>query len=487
MDRHFLPRFTRCLSSSGPSSGPSRPLNVPVLSLFLKVPVLSLMCLSFLWGAVRRYAARRHARGTRHSECERPRGHGPGRREALWRSRRRRWHRPRGPTRHVPRRPRPQRRGKDDNGRDSRGSDPTRTAASVDRAGSAPGAATIARLRSRSAWAFSSRRRELEREARRCFETDADVPQLLPRRPHGSRRRSLATIGLEDKARTPASRRSPAGRSSVCRIGCALLNRPEILFLDEPTTGLDPQARRTAVGRRSRPSRPSGGTVVLTTHYMEEAERLADDLDHRRPRPSDRRGSPVSEHHRLARGRAASSSFSLLDADARQLSPEELTRGFRGRAVRHVARRARFSLSVMHTQVHHRPALFADCSSDGVWCWRTCATHRPDAGGRLRHLSPESTCATDDEDESSDALDEIRPADQGAQVLLVPARAGGDLLGLRLPDRPRRGCWASRSDRAASSRASFGRRSCEGEGARAALLEALRAWTSPSECEVYDE
>jgi ABC-2 type transport system ATP-binding protein len=58
-------------------------------------------------------------------------------------------------------------------------------------------------------------------------------------------------------------------------IACALVGNPDILFLDEPTTGLDPQSRRqlwdvisTFKGR--------GGTVVLTTHYMEEAERLCD-------------------------------------------------------------------------------------------------------------------------------------------------------------------------------------------------------------------
>ncbi len=58
-------------------------------------------------------------------------------------------------------------------------------------------------------------------------------------------------------------------------VACALVSRPDLLFLDEPTTGLDPQSRRQLwdiIGR----FREAGGSVLLTTHYMEEAERLCD-------------------------------------------------------------------------------------------------------------------------------------------------------------------------------------------------------------------
>jgi lipooligosaccharide transport system ATP-binding protein len=53
----------------------------------------------------------------------------------------------------------------------------------------------------------------------------------------------------------------------------ALLNRPELLVLDEPTTGLDPQARHM-IWQRIRQLRSEGVTVLLTTHYMEEASQL---------------------------------------------------------------------------------------------------------------------------------------------------------------------------------------------------------------------
>lgn len=84
----------------------------------------------------------------------------------------------------------------------------------------------------------------------------------------------IALVGLEDQRKRPAGALS-GGQAQRLSLALALVNRPEIVFLDEPTTGLDPQARISLWGLIER-VRAEGVTVVLTTHYMEEAERLCD-------------------------------------------------------------------------------------------------------------------------------------------------------------------------------------------------------------------
>jgi ABC-2 type transport system ATP-binding protein len=65
------------------------------------------------------------------------------------------------------------------------------------------------------------------------------------------------------------------GQKQRLALACALVADPEIFFLDEPTTGLDPQSRRQ-LWELIEGVKAAGKTVVLTTHYMEEAERLCD-------------------------------------------------------------------------------------------------------------------------------------------------------------------------------------------------------------------
>lgn len=77
-------------------------------------------------------------------------------------------------------------------------------------------------------------------------------------------------FGLSDIWKRPFGKLS-GGQKRKCEIARAILNRPEILILDEPTTGLDPQTR-TAIWKLIRDMQTQQGmTVFLTTHYMEEA------------------------------------------------------------------------------------------------------------------------------------------------------------------------------------------------------------------------
>lgn len=87
---------------------------------------------------------------------------------------------------------------------------------------------------------------------------------------------TIARVGLSDDARTRASRLS-GGRRRRLDVALAIVGRPELLFLDEPTTGFDPKARREFWGLVEGLSE-GGTTVLLTTHYLDEAAHLADDV-----------------------------------------------------------------------------------------------------------------------------------------------------------------------------------------------------------------
>jgi ABC-2 type transport system ATP-binding protein len=85
---------------------------------------------------------------------------------------------------------------------------------------------------------------------------------------------AVARVGLEEKAHTYIDKLSGGQRQRLA-VATALVGDPELLFLDEPTTGLDPQSRRQ-LWEVIRSLKERGRTVVITTHYMDEAERLCD-------------------------------------------------------------------------------------------------------------------------------------------------------------------------------------------------------------------
>ncbi len=85
---------------------------------------------------------------------------------------------------------------------------------------------------------------------------------------------AIARVSLQEKAHARVGKLSGGQRQRLA-VACALVGDPELMFLDEPTTGLDPQSRRQ-LWDIIRDFRRQGRTILLTTHYMDEAEKLCD-------------------------------------------------------------------------------------------------------------------------------------------------------------------------------------------------------------------
>ena len=147
----------------------------------------------------------------------------------------------------------------------------------------------------------------------------------------------LSTVGLEDKANTTVGKLS-GGQQQRFTIAATLVNAPEVVFLDEPTAGLDPQARRN-LWDFVQSINSQGRTIVLTTHYMEEAEFLCNRvaiMDHGRivtldtptnlvrslPAPYEVRASTLNEF----------SSNDLTDLDCVTEGLDDQNQGFRLRS-----------------------------------------------------------------------------------------------------------------------------------------------------------
>jgi ABC-2 type transport system ATP-binding protein len=162
----------------------------------------------------------------------------------------------------------------------------------------------------------------------------------------------LRLVELEEKRAVWVNKLS-GGQKQRLSVACALVSRPELLFLDEPTTGLDPQSRRQlwdVIGR----FRAAGGTVLLTTHYMEEAERLCDRvaiLDHGRTLAL---GSPQTLIASLGAEHVVE--FAVADGAGDVLATPELATLPGVRAVRAGPDRSALTVSEVHRAV---PALLA--------------------------------------------------------------------------------------------------------------------------------
>ena len=121
----------------------------------------------------------------------------------------------------------------------------------------------------------------------------------------------LERVGLSDKAETRSDRLS-GGQLQRLAIACALVHEPEVVFLDEPTAGVDPQARRN-LWDLLRGLNAEGRTLVLTTHYLDEAEALCDRV-------------AIMDHGRILKMDTPAALVRGLDAPVRiYVAPHEVT------------------------------------------------------------------------------------------------------------------------------------------------------------------
>ena len=126
-------------------------------------------------------------------------------------------------------------------------------------------------------------------EADRAREPRASSPATT--RARATRTRSIEIVGLAEKA-DARCRTLSGGQKRRLDLGLALVGNPELVFLDEPTTGFDPGARRAA-WETIRNLRSLGTTILLTTHYLDEAEQLSDRVAVLREGGSSASGTPA--------------------------------------------------------------------------------------------------------------------------------------------------------------------------------------------------
>ena len=169
----------------------------------------------------------------------------------------------------------------------------------------------------------------------------------------------LRRVALEEKRKAWVMHLS-GGQHQRLSVACTLVSDPEVLFLDEPTTGLDPQSRRQ-LWELVAEFRDAGGTVMLTTHYMDEAHRLCDRVaivDHGKVIAL---GTPRELIAMLKAEHVVE--FSLESAGSVSIEPDSLTALPGVRQARREASAYALNVSEVHVTI---PALLAELQRLGV-------------------------------------------------------------------------------------------------------------------------
>jgi ABC-2 type transport system ATP-binding protein len=130
-------------------------------------------------------------------------------------------------------------------------------------------------------------------------------------------RELLEVVGLADRAKIPVAGYS-GGMKRRLEIIRALVHEPEVLFLDEPTTGLDPQARAAVLDYVKKIHEEHGITLVITTHYLDEAENLCDRLAIIDRGKIVALGSPTELKRKISGGDIVEADFLTLPDEARK-------------------------------------------------------------------------------------------------------------------------------------------------------------------------
>jgi ABC-2 type transport system ATP-binding protein len=174
----------------------------------------------------------------------------------------------------------------------------------------------------------------------------------------------IERVSLRDKRNSWYGKLS-GGQKQRVALACALAGDPQLLFLDEPTTGLDPQSRRQ-VWDLVQSLRAGGRTVLLTTHYMEEAERLCD------------RVAIIDHGQVIARGTPKELIASLGGTEVVELacSPQLSSEAAAKLPGVHAARATPDGVAVTVEQLHRAlPALLAQLSASGHTLTRLSTHH----------------------------------------------------------------------------------------------------------------